>query len=324
VKISVAMCTYNGARFLGPQLDSLVSQARQPDEVVICDDQSEDETAEFVRSWARQTPFPVNFRVNDRRLGVVGNFNKAISLCSGDLIALADQDDVWLSYKLSDTERAFEDQPKLGLWFSDGRLVDEEQQPLPITLWQAFRLDKHWQEHVTGPLRLARLLRRSVVTGATMTFAARYKPLVLPAPEDCPGYIHDRWIATLIAAVAPSACSPRPSILYRQHSGQVRGAAEIRGPFESLKARMPRRHDLIENDLAAAHALAHRLAERAPDQVTPEARTILAERIRLLEMRAKLPSARLSRAIPVVRGLISGDYSRHAEGLASAAKDLLL
>jgi len=157
-----------------------------------------------------------------------------------------------------------------------------------------------------------------------MTFAARYKPLVLPAPEDCPGYIHDRWIATLIAAVAPSACSPRPSILYRQHSGQVRGAAEIRGPFESLKARMPRRHDLIENDLAAAHALAHRLAERAPDQVTPEARTILAERIRLLEMRAKLPSARLSRAIPVVRGLISGDYSRHAEGLASAAKDLLL
>jgi hypothetical protein len=324
VKISVAMCTYNGAKFLQAQLDSLVSQARKPDEVVIRDDRSSDETADIVRIWAADTPFRVDFAVNDQRLGVVGNFNATIARCSGDVIALCDQDDVWLDHKLVRIDRAFGERPELGLWFSDGRLVDEDERPLPIMLWERFGLDRRGQVEVTGAHRLARLMRRAVVTGATMAFAARHMPLVLPAPDDCPGYIHDRWIATLIAAVAPVACSPEPSVLYRQHSGQVRGAAEMRGPLESLKARLPRQRDLIDHDMAAAQMLADRLFERASDQIAPEARTALMERLRLLETRTKLPKARVAKVLPVARRLFSGDYHRHAEGFASAAKDLLL
>jgi glycosyltransferase involved in cell wall biosynthesis len=318
------MCTYNGAKFLQEQLDSLVSQTRQPDEVVICDDRSSATTVEIVQSWSADAPVAVDFQINDRRLGVVGNFNKAISRCSGDLIALCDQDDVWLDHKLSQTEQAFVDRPDLGLWFSDGGLVDEERRPLPTMLWEAFGLDRRGQAELAGPQRLALLLRRSFVTGATMTFAAGYKPLVLPAPENCPGYIHDRWIATLIAAVAPIHCSPEPSILYRQHQAQVRGAAHKRRPVESLRARIPRRRDLMANDLTAARSLAHRLFERAPGEVTPETRTIINERVHLLEMRTTLPAHRLARLAPIARSVFSGDYSRHAEGLASAAKDLLL
>ena len=148
---------------------------------------SSDATADIVRAWSAGVPFAVDFQVNDQRLGVVGNFNQAISRCSGDLIALCDQDDVWLAHKLAQTEQAFVDRPNLGLWFSDGRLVDAERRPLPLLLWQIFGLDGQGQAQLAGPQRLALLLRRSVVTGATMTFAARYKPLVLPAPENCPG-----------------------------------------------------------------------------------------------------------------------------------------
>jgi glycosyltransferase involved in cell wall biosynthesis len=317
------MCTYNGAEFLQEQLDSLVSQTRPPDEVVICDDGSSDATVEIVRAWTADAPFSVDFQINEGRLGVVNNFNKAISRCTGDLVALCDQDDVWLDHKLAQTERAFVDRPDLGLWFSDGRLADEQCQPLPLSLWQVFGVDRRRQAELAGPQRLALLLRRSVVTGATMTFAARYKSLVLPAPDACPGYIHDRWIATLIAAVAPIGCSPRPTILYRQHRGQVRGA-DKRGPLQSLSARMPRRRDLMVDDLRAARTLAHRLFERASGEMTPEARTIVNERIRLLEMRTALPGHRMARLAPITRSLFSGDYNRHAKGLASAAKDLLL
>lgn len=324
VKISVAMCTYNGAKFLRAQLDSLVSQIRRPDEVVIRDDRSSDETADIVRSWAADAPFKLDFAVNDQRLGVVGNFNAAIARCSGGVIALCDQDDVWLDRKLATIEQAFVKRPELGLWFSDGRLVDEDERPLPCMLWERFGLARRGQAQLAGEDRLAYLLRRAVVTGATMAFAARYKPLVLPAPDDCPGYIHDRWIATLTAAVAPIACSSEPLMLYRQHSGQVRGAAEERGPLKSLKARLPRRRDLIDDDLAAARMLADRLFERASNQLTREARTALVERLRLLEMRTKLPKARVAKVLPVARRLLSGDYHRHAEGFASAAKDLLL
>jgi glycosyltransferase involved in cell wall biosynthesis len=318
------MCTYNGAAFLQEQLESLASQARPPDEVIICDDASEDMTRELVCSWADTVPFDVRFEMNGERLGIVGNFEKAISLCTGDIVALCDQDDVWLDDKLEGIERAFNDQPSLGLWFSDAKLIDERQQTLPDMLWQRFGLDEHIQKQLTGPYRLARLLRRSVVTGATMAFAAKYKIPILPIPQDCPGYIHDRWIATLIAALAPIACSSRPGIFYRQHGGQALGAAQRRSPLEILGSRLRRRPDLIADDLKAVRLIQSRLIDRVPEQITPEARTTLAERTRLLEMRLNRPRSHLRRASVVIRSLISGEYRRHAEGLTSAAKDLLL
>lgn len=318
------MCTYNGAAFLEPQLDSLASQRRPPDELIICDDRSEDATQHLVRSWAATVPFEVRFQVNERRLGIIGNFDQAIGLCTGDVIALCDQDDVWLDDKLHRIERAFADRPDLGLWFSDARLIDEQGQSLPDMLWQRFGLDDRARMEFTGPNRLARLLRRSVVTGATMAFAARYKHVVLPIPRNCPEHLHDRWITTLVAAVAPITGSPEPSILYRQHGGQAMGAARRRGPVEIFRSRMQRRGDLIANDLKAVRIIQDRLMERAPDQVTPEARATLADRRRLLEMRVNRPRSPWRRASAVIGSMLSGDYGRHAEGLPSAVKDLLL
>src|SRR3954470_17842517 len=93
---SVAMCTYNGARFLGEQLASVAAQTRPPDELVVCDDRSTDETASLVRDFAAAAPFRVRLHVNERNLGSTRNFERAVSLCEGDLIALSDQDDEWL------------------------------------------------------------------------------------------------------------------------------------------------------------------------------------------------------------------------------------
>src|SRR5882724_11959920 len=94
-RISVAMCTYNGAGFLSEQLESIAAQTRLPDELVICDDRSTDESVEIVRNFARHTPFSVRLEMNEENLGSTKNFEKSIGLCQGEIIALADQDDVW-------------------------------------------------------------------------------------------------------------------------------------------------------------------------------------------------------------------------------------
>src|SRR5258708_37621369 len=99
--LSVAMCTYNGARFLPEQLESIAAQTKLPDELVVCDDRSTDGSVEIIRSFAQRAPFEIRLDINANNLGSTKNFEKAIGLCQGEIIALADQDDVWCPQKLS-------------------------------------------------------------------------------------------------------------------------------------------------------------------------------------------------------------------------------
>ena len=95
MKISIAMCTYNGAEFLPAQLQSILTQSRPPDEIIICDDRSTDDTQALLKKFATESPIPIAVHINDHNLGSVKNFERTISLCTGDVIALSDQDDVW-------------------------------------------------------------------------------------------------------------------------------------------------------------------------------------------------------------------------------------
>ena len=105
------MCTFNGAAWVEQQLASLAQQRRRPDELVICDDQSTDGTYDILTRFAVQAPFPVRLVRNDRQLGVTPNFSQAIGLCTGDNIALSDQDDQWGKRKLEVLEeRLLEDE----------------------------------------------------------------------------------------------------------------------------------------------------------------------------------------------------------------------
>src|SRR4029077_8380451 len=113
-RLSIAMCTYNGARFLPEQLESIAAQTRLPDELVVCDDGSADESAEIVRNFGKNAPFPVRLELNEKNLGATKNFEKAIGLCQGDLISLADQDDVWKPQKLSKLWLVFQENPGAG------------------------------------------------------------------------------------------------------------------------------------------------------------------------------------------------------------------
>ena len=102
MKVSVCMCTYNGENFIWEQLDSLYQQTRQIDELIICDDKSQDRTVEIISEYIRSKKLEEKWRlyINETNKGYPGNFYYAMSLCTGDIVFLADQDDIWKKNKL--------------------------------------------------------------------------------------------------------------------------------------------------------------------------------------------------------------------------------
>ena len=316
--ISVAMTTYNGARFLREQLDSILAQSRLPDELVVCDDRSSDETAEILAEYSARSPFPLKVIVNDERLGSTKNFEKAIQLSSGDLIALCDQDDVWRPQKLAVLEAAFVEDTDLGAVITNADLVDEKGEPLSGNLWSRCRFSPARQEAVGGAGRYDILLGIPFATGATMVFRSKFKPLLLPFPTDSVTYIHDRWIAVLIAAVGHFALIPEKLIAYRVHRQQQLGVGKL--PL-LIRVLLPHR---CRADAVALAAVDKRLRENPAWPPDPNFLPSLAERQRHLDARIRFsrnPFRRLKQAASEFR---SGRYTRYPFGLIALAKDVVV
>ncbi|MBO5437339.1 MAG: glycosyltransferase [Thermoguttaceae bacterium] len=131
-KISIALCTFNGERFLQEQLDSLAAQTRLPDEVVVGDDGSTDRTLEILEAWAKTVPFPVRIQINERTLGPAKNFETTILRCSGDVIFMCDQDDVWLPEKIEHMTNIFDLHQDTDLVYCNADTIDQNGNSLDI------------------------------------------------------------------------------------------------------------------------------------------------------------------------------------------------
>jgi glycosyltransferase involved in cell wall biosynthesis len=124
MRISIALATYNGERFLGEQLASLARQTLPPHELVVCDDGSTDRTVEVVEDFARAAPFPVVIQRNEANLGFTLNFLQAAARSTGDVVAFCDQDDIWLPHKLQRCAAILRD-PEVLLVVHSGEVIDE-------------------------------------------------------------------------------------------------------------------------------------------------------------------------------------------------------
>ena len=218
------MCTYNGAEFLPAQLESILAQSRKPDQIVVCDDGSTDETRAILQSFEKKSPDVILLNFNKKNLGSIRNFEQAIKLCNGDVIALSDQDDVWRQDKLQLIEKAFNKQ-SIGLVFSDAEIVDENLQPLSRRMWNEVDFNAHKRKLLDNGRALEVLVTGWTVTGATMAFRSGFTKICLPVPDGI-AMIHDGWIALAIAAVADVLAIDEPLIKYRQHGRQQIGAPE--------------------------------------------------------------------------------------------------
>lgn len=318
------MCTYNGARFLGQQLASLVSQRRLPDEVVICDDCSTDETHALLRDFAATAPFPVNLRQNKTRLGSTKNFEQAIALCQGDVIALCDQDDEWLPDKLASTIKVFETRPDVGLVFCDAELIDESGASLGERLWESIKFDARMKAKIKNSTAYEILDRRVLITGMTMAFRARFKDLILPFPENGP-LIHDGWIALIISHTADIDFVDRPLTRYRQHSSQQLGAPLLELETKLTATRViesARRGTTWDQQVQKVQMVRSRMDVRS-DTYKFRGQENLENLLTHFQIRESAAKKRLATLPYLFRELVTGRYHQYSNGFGSFVKDLL-
>jgi glycosyltransferase involved in cell wall biosynthesis len=311
LKISVALCTCNGERFLPQQLASIRQQSTVPEEVVVCDDGSTDRTVAILREFAASVHFPVKIFENQTNLGYSANFEQAIRICEGDLIALSDQDDIWHPHRLERSRQEFTDHPEAGLVFSDADVIDDEGNGTGDTLWQKFKFTgKRKRELLAGNFVI--LAQYRFITGATVMFRASLRPHILPIAS---GWIHDEWIALMAAAVSDLRPIDQLLIRYRIHASQQVG-------FQNkLQRRAQGNHwRRLADSVRELEQLCDVLAAMDPYQ-RPEVLLAYRQHLKFLRFRSNLPASRGLRLVPVLAHLPG--YAEHASGLKSAVKDLV-
>ncbi len=221
-RISVAMCTHNGGRYLQEQLESIALQSRLPLELIVCDDQSTDDTILILNRFKAEAPFAVKVIRNSRRLGSTRNFDQAIGLTRGELVALCDQDDRWGPSKLERLSEVLREDPFLGGVFSDANLIDGEGHKTGQRLFAKHKFTPAKQRNfVSCPT--ATLLKHDVVTGATLMFRASIRRYCSPIPTS---WVHDGWLAWMIALHSRLGLVAEPLVDYRIHAGQQLGVTE--------------------------------------------------------------------------------------------------
>ncbi|EGP4825731.1 glycosyltransferase family 2 protein [Enterococcus faecium] len=198
---SVCIATFNGGRYLREQLDSILSQLSAEDEVVISDDGSVDDTWDILTEYAEKDKRIQLF--SGPRQGLIANFGYAIQQTKGDLIFLADQDDVWLETKVKKITDYFEQNPDQLVVVSDLIIVDSELQEIHDSYFSFRNSKEGWFNNVI----------RSHYIGAGMAFRSSLKPDILPIPSEVP--MHDMWIGLL--GGKKTGFLREPLTLYRRH-----------------------------------------------------------------------------------------------------------
>jgi glycosyltransferase involved in cell wall biosynthesis len=325
MKISVALCTHNGEAFVGQQVKSILDQAYPPNELVLSDDASTDGTVEIVESVVRQwkAAHPVanlDFRIlrNTAALGVTANFEQALAACSGDLIALSDQDDVWNRERLTIMVAELGNRPALLLLASDALLVDDQGVSIGRTLLDTLRVSSAERQAVHAGNGLAVLLRRNVVTGATTLIRRDLVKMAQPFPL---AWVHDEWLAMIAALAGDFDLLEQALVDYRQHGGNQIGATRLGlgGRISRLCASRTARNERL---LARAIALHDRAAAFQPP-LPKGAMAQIDAKLSHERMRSSLPAARLRRIKSIVRGWRAGGYTNYGLGMQDALRDLV-
>ena len=319
--ISVAMCTYNGERYLREQLESIASQTRLPDELVICDDRSTDSTAEIIRNFADLAPFPVRFNLNPVNLGgaakgITKNFEQACRLCTGDLIAFCDQDDVWLPQKLARMAQTMEEQPQLGGVFVDAQLINDQGVPKGMLLSETTGITRSEHERLMRGEVLPVLLSMTKVYGCTLMVDAQLLMEILPVP---PNWWFDAWVPCMVAIHSKLEFIPEQLFYYRIHATQSGVGASLPTVSERVKQWKRSAKDYWRDSELQLADLYSRLASENNPRMNPYLEYI-SGRMDLLRFRADLPSNPVSRAIKVIPKM--SNYRRYFNGWKSMIKDL--
>lgn len=325
VTVSVALCSFNGAAFLEEQLRSICLQTVPPDEIVLCDDASTDESVTLARRVVSEclaempsSRLELRAFVNPQTLRVTRNFEQALRACRGDLIALSDQDDIWVPDKLARMVDLFVRDPGLTLLHTDARLVGRTGEPLGGTLFHALRVTDSEISRIHSGQAFEVLLRRNLVTGATAMLRRQLLTCAAPFPD---GWLHDEWLGAIAAATGCVDVLERALIDYRQHGNNQVGARRDT-VFELIAKAFASRGDTHILRAQKAEQLLGRLVELG-DKVEPGLIAKVEGKLAHQRFRACLPASKIARCGPVLREAMTGHYGLYGRGFRGVVRDLL-
>lgn len=322
LRLSIVICTYNGAAYLQAQLDSLLAQTCLPDEIVIGDDGSTDATPDILQAFAAKAQsvgIAVQLRKNTGNVGYVGNFSMGLRQATGDVLFLCDQDDIWRSDKLAAMAARFGGDPRLLLLHSDARLVDASGAPLHCSLFDALQLTPDEKQAIHDDRAFEVVLRRSFVTGATAALRRELVTLALPVAQD---WIHDEWLTAVAAAAGRVDFIDAPLIDYRQHGGNQIGARKRTLAMKWQDLMLPR-GQLLSDEAHRLQRLEDFLAHAGFPGGTDRAMQIRRKRTHFERRVAIGHLARLRRMLPILHEARTGGYRRYGTGGRSMLRDLL-
>lgn len=234
MRISVALCTYNGEKFIKKQLDSILNQTREVNEIIVCDDKSSDSTLSILETYKNIFPHIFKIFVNESNLKSNKNFEKALSLTTGNYIFFCDQDDLWQPNKVAKMIDVFTKNNKIEGVFSNANLIDENDSVISenITLWDTVGF---FESKLIKPINYLKILmlEGNFITGATLCISEKVKDFCFPFDTNEKNFFHDYWIASLLAERNSLTCINESLISYRAHSNQQIGVGNIKERFEN-------------------------------------------------------------------------------------------
>ena len=252
---SVALCSYNGEKYIHQQIDSILNQTHRPSEIVVCDDGSTDRTPEILAEYQKQYPEIFRIHFNEINLRSVKNFEKAISLCSKAIIFLSDQDDIWAENKAEKIVSFLDNHAEIDVVATNGFCIDENGAVHEkYSLWDAPVFLKEKGKNIDY---FEIILHCNIATGASMAFRATLKPEIMPFPV-LKDYHHDEWIALNTTRKGRFEFLNDKLFYYRTHQEQQVGGVFF-DKTEEGKAKLMRFFDLEPTSFSSYKRLLKRL-----------------------------------------------------------------
>ncbi len=199
--VSVAMAVKNGLPYLQSQLQSILSQIKETDEIILSLDACDTETQAYLDTL----PYSNLTVLRCEKSGVLANFENALLHCQNEIIFLADQDDVWLEGKVEKVKDVFSENPKTLLVMHDATVVDAQEQILHPSFFEM-----HGVAHGVW-----RNFSRNSFMGCCMAFRRSLLQVALPFPLQIP--MHDQWLGMIAEQTKAVVFLPTPYLLWRRH-----------------------------------------------------------------------------------------------------------
>jgi glycosyltransferase involved in cell wall biosynthesis len=197
------MATYNGEKYIKEQLDSILSHLKENDEVIVSDDSSSDKTVEIIKAYNDSR---IKIIENQKFQSPISNFENVLKHASGDIIVLADQDDIWKPNKIETIKKYMQE---YDLVLSDADIIDEQGNILQESFYALNGSKSGFIKNIV----------KNSYLGCAMAFNRKVLEKSLPFPKDLP--MHDWWVGLVAELYGKVYFIENKLISYRRHGNNV-------------------------------------------------------------------------------------------------------